>query len=236
MKVDVITPDDELQPQGQAQPGVDAEATEPVEEVEAEVIEPEEESGAEAEAEPVDEAQVAAAVDEVFSIADIENARAEAQAANERYMRLQAEWDNFRKRTAREREEEKSRAAEALVTKLLPVVDDLERSLDHAAKSAPEGEFGEFVGGIQAVYAKLIDVLDRTGVTAIDPAGKPFDMNENQAIAQVEDPTVPANTVRDVYQKGYRMGGRIIRTAMVTVTKGGPAQPAAASAEAAEQE
>jgi molecular chaperone GrpE len=159
-------------------------------------------------------------------MADIENARAEAKAANERYMRLQAEWDNFRKRTAREREEERVRASEALVTKLLPVVDDLERSLDHAAKSAPEGEFGEFVVGVRAVYDKLVDVFDKTGVEAIDPAGTPFDMNEHQAVAHVDDPSLPDGTVRDVYQKGYRMGGRVIRPAMVTVSKGGAPAPA----------
>ena len=186
--------------------------------VEVEVPEPQETPEDE-----VDEAAVAAAVDEVFSMADIEKARAEAQAANDKFLRLQAEWDNFRKRTAREREEERARATEGLVSKLLPVVDDLERSLDHAAQSEPEGAYGEFVEGVRAVYEKLIDALARTGVEAIDPAGKPFDMNEHQAIAQVPDTSVPDNTVCEVYQKGYRMGGRVIRTAMVTVAKGGPA-------------
>ncbi len=204
-----------------------ADETTPVEEtpVEAEVIESVEEDGM-----PVDEQAVADAVDEVFSMADIEKARADAAAANDKFLRLQAEWDNFRKRTAREREEEKERATESLVTKLLPVVDDIERSLDHAAQSNPEGAYGEFVDGVRAVYDKLVDVLKRTGVEAIDPAGKPFDMNEQQAIAQVPDPTVPDNTVKDVYQKGYRMGGKVIRTAMVTVAKGGPAQPASTEA------
>ena len=202
-----------------------ADETTPVEEtpVEAEVIESVEEDGT-----PVDEKAVADAVDEVFSMADIEKARADAAAANDKFLRLQAEWDNFRKRTAREREEEKERATESLVTKLLPVVDDIERSLDHAAQSNPEGAYSEFVDGVRAVYDKLVDVLKRTGVEAIDPAGKPFDMNEQQAIAQVPDPTVPDNTVKDVYQKGYRMGGKVIRTAMVTVAKGGPARPAPA--------
>ena len=194
----------------------------PVEEmpVEAQVIEAEEQDG-----QQVDEQAVADAVDEVFSMADIEKARADAAAANDKFLRLQAEWDNFRKRTARE--EEKARATEDLVMKLLPVVDDMERSLDHAAQSNPEGAYGEFVSGVRAVYDKLIDALHRSGVEAIDPAGQPFDMNDHQAIAQVPDPTVPDNTVKDVYQKGYRMGGRVIRTAMVTVAKGGPAQPAA---------
>ena len=170
----------------------------------------------------------------MFSLADIEAAQAQAKAANDRYARLQADWDNFRKRTAREREEEKARAAESLVTKLLPVVDDLERSLDHAAKTQPEGEFGDFVAGVRAVYDKLVDVFQKTGVEAIDPAGQEFDMNEHQAVAHVEDPSLPDSTVRDVYQKGYRMGGRVIRSAMVTVSKGGPARTAAPQAQADE--
>jgi molecular chaperone GrpE len=208
MKVDVTTPEEE-QPQTPAETDFEM--------VDVDVQD--------------DAAETAAVDDEVFSMADIENARAEAKAANERYMRLQAEWDNFRKRTAREREEERVRASEALVTKLLPVVDDLERSLDHAAKSAPEGEFGEFVVGVRAVYDKLVDVFDKTGVEAIDPAGTPFDMNEHQAVAHIDDPSLPDGTVRDVYQKGYRMGGRVIRPAMVTVSKGGPAREAEAAEE-----
>lgn len=197
----------------------------PVEEtpVEAQVIEADEHDG-----QQVDEDAVAQEVDEVFSMADIEKARADAKAANDKFLRLQAEWDNFRKRTAREREDEKARATEGLVMKLLPVVDDIERSLDHADQGEPQGAYAEFVQGVRAVYDKLVDALKRTGVEAIDPAGKPFDMNEHQAIAQVPDDTVPDNTVKDVYQKGYRMGGRVIRTAMVTVAKGGPAQPAPA--------
>ncbi len=204
MKVDVTTPEEEHKDAS----AEDAEESTPV--VEAEVVE-----------EPADPL-----AGEVFSMADIEAARADAQAANERYMRLQAEWDNFRKRTAREREEERTRASEGLVTKLLPVVDDLERSLDHAAKSDPQGAFGEFVGGVRAVYDKLVDVLDKTGVVVIDPAGQEFDMNEHQAVAHIDDATLPDSTVRDVYQKGYRMGNRIIRPAMVTVSKGGPARAA----------
>ncbi len=234
MKVDVTTPDDELDPQ--AQPV--AEGAADVGQVAPEVEEPEPEV-LDAEYEAVDPkaekaAKKAKADDTVFSLADIEAAQAQAKAANDRYARLQADWDNFRKRTAREREEEKARAAESLVTKLLPVVDDLERSLDHAAKTQPEGEFGDFVAGVRAVYDKLVDVFQKTGVEAIDPAGQEFDMNEHQAVAHVEDPSLPDSTVRDVYQKGYRMGGRVIRSAMVTVSKGGPARTAAPQAQADE--
>lgn len=234
MKVDVTIPDDELDEaagaQGSSTPDP-ASVPDPAEAAEADVLD--------AEYEPVEgssKAKASKADDAVFSMADIEAAQAEAKAADERYMRLQAEWDNFRKRTAREREDERARAAESLVTKLLPVVDDLERSLDHAAKSAPEGEFGEFVGGVHAVYDKLVDVLSRTGVEAIDPAGQEFDMNEHQAVAHIEDTTLPESTVRDVYQKGYRMGGRVIRPAMVTVSKGGPAREAVEPSDGGEAE
>lgn len=234
MKVDVTTPDDELDPQAQpaAEGAEDAgQAAPAAQEPEAEVLDAEYET-VDPKAEKA--AKKAKADDTVFSLADIEAAQAQAKAANDRYARLQADWDNFRKRTAREREEEKARAAESLVTKLLPVVDDLERSLDHAAKTQPEGEFGDFVAGVRAVYDKLVDVFQKTGVEAIDPAGQEFDMNEHQAVAHVEDPSLPDSTVRDVYQKGYRMGGRVIRSAMVTVSKGGPARTAAPEPQADE--
>lgn len=234
MKVDVVSPDEERDPEPEAATDCEQQATEggqsagqpadgAAEQGEPEVLD--------AEFEPVetsskkDKKKGSKADDEVFSLADLEEARAEAAAANDRYLRLEAEWDNYRKRTARERESERSRAAEALVTKLLPVVDDMERALDHADKSAPQGEFGEFVDGVRAMHSKLVDVLAREGVTAIDPTGQPFNMHEHQAVGHVDDPDEYDETVRDVYQKGYRMGDRIIRTAMVTVTKGGPQRP-----------
>lgn len=233
MKVDVVTPDEEQAPEPDAATDREQQAAASDEQAAAqpadEAAEPE---VLDAEFEPVegsskkDKKKGSKGADEVFSLADLEEARAEAAAANDRYLRLEAEWDNYRKRTARERESERSRAAESLVTKLLPVVDDMERALDHADKSNPEGEFGEFVAGVRAMHSKLVDVLAREGVTAIDPAGQPFNMHEHQAVGHVDDTEAYDETVRDVYQKGYRMGDRIIRTAMVTVTKGGPQRPA----------
>lgn len=236
MKVDVTTPDDELE---NAAPEAQQAAEQPVAETPADKAHaPAEAEVLDAEYEPVEGGRgkkAKQAEEAVFSMADIEAARADAQAATDRYLRLQAEWDNYRKRTAREREEERARAAESLVTKLLPVVDDMERALDHAAKGNPEGEFGQFVDGIRGVYAKFVEAFDKTGVEAIDPAGSAFDMNEHQAVGTVDDPAVPDGTVRDVYQKGYRLGGRVIRPAMVTVTKGGPARTCEGASCAEEQ-
>ena len=77
-----------------------------------------------------------------------------------------------------------------------------------------------------AVHAKIVDMLAREGVEPIDPAGEPFDPLQHQAVGRAEDADAYEDTVRDVYQRGYRMGGKVIRPAMVTVTFGGPKRPA----------
>ncbi len=140
--------------------------------------------------------------------------------ANDKFLRLQAEWDNYRKRTAAERLAERERATEKLIEKLLPVVDDLSRALDHAEASTKES----FVEGIQAVATKLSAVLDHEGVELIDPMGQAYDADLHQAVGTVENSDVPCDTVVQVYQKGYCMGGRVIRPAMVTVSSGGPSR------------
>ena len=129
-------------------------------------------------------------------------------------------------RAAAERLAERDRAAEKLVTNLLPVLDDMERAIDHAAGAASadgeDNEFDQFVAGVQAVHDKMLSILAKEGVEVIDPVGEAFDPMEHQAVGRVEDPDQPDETVAAVYQRGYRMGGRVIREAMVQVTFGGP--------------
>ena len=153
-------------------------------------------------------------------------ADAKAQDAVNRYQRLQADWENYRRRTAQERLNEKARANEELVTKLLPVIDDMERAVKHAEGMELSEESSRFVEGVKAVLKKLLTILDGEGVEAIDPKGEAFDPNLHQAIGRVEDAEQYDETVNEVYQKGYRMGDRILRSAMVTVTYGGPKRPA----------
>ena len=148
-----------------------------------------------------------------------------ADAVN-RHARLQADWENFRRRTATERLEERERATEKLVTALLPVVDDMERALDHARTQELSDDFKQFVDGVDAVRSKLMGVFDHEGVAVIDPKGEAFDPNVHQAVGRVEDAEQYDETVNDVYQKGYRMGGKVLRPAMVTVTYGGEKRPA----------
>lgn len=155
----------------------------------------------------------------------IEAAKKEAAEATDRMLRLQADWENYRRRTAAERLAEKERAAEGLVTNLLPVIDDIERAIEHAGATEDDAQLKQFVDGVCAVHAKMLGVLSKEGVEPIDPAGEPFDPLAHQAVGRVEDAEAFDETVAQVYQKGYKMGEKVIRAAMVTVTYGGPKRP-----------
>ncbi len=156
----------------------------------------------------------------------IDEAKKEAADAASRLLRLQADWDNYRRRTAAERNAERERAAEKLVTNLLPVLDDMERASNHAAQNAEGDEkVTQFVEGVMAVHAKMLDILGKEGVEVIDPVGEPFDPLVHQAVGREENAEAYDETVAQVYLKGYRMGGKVIRPAMVTVTFGGPKRP-----------
>lgn len=150
--------------------------------------------------------------------AAVAKAKEEAAEWQGKYLRLHAEWDTYRRRMKEQREEESRRATEKLVEDIIPVLDDFERSIDYANENGEEG----LLGGVTAVYAKLNEVLVKEGVEVIDPVGQPYEALEAQAVATVDNPDVPDETVEQVYQKGYRMGNKVIRPAMVTVAVGGP--------------
>ena len=187
-------------------------------EVESEIAD-DAETAEEGEPDIVTEAE--AIVEEASAAEELEKARQEASDWQDRYLRLHAEWDTYRRRTTEQRAEEKARANEKLVENLLPVLDDFERSISYATEN---GEAG-LLEGVKAVQSKLIGVLEKSGVVIIDPAGEPFDALESQAVGTVPDEEAYDETVRDVYQKGYKMGKKVIRPAMVTVTTGGPQRP-----------
>ncbi len=174
-------------------------------------------AGAPAEAEVV-EAEI---VEEDADSEAVAKAKAEAADWQDKYMRLHAEWDTYRRRMTEQRAEEKLRATEKLVEGLLPVIDDFERTISYATDN---GEAG-LLDGVKAVMNKLVGVLEKDGVQVISPEGQPFDALECQAVATVDDPSAFDETVAQVYQKGYRMGKKVLRPAMVTVTTGGPKRP-----------
>lgn len=160
---------------------------------------------------------------------ELAQAKAEAEAWQGKYMRLHAEWDNYRRRTQEQREVEKARAAAAIVENLIPVVDDFERTVDYAEKNGTDN----LLEGVVAVHNKFVDVLGKHGVEVINPVGEAFDALEAQAVAMIPNTEVPDETVMDVYQKGYKLGGKVIRSAMVTVSTGGPKRETEQSDEAA---
>jgi len=152
--------------------------------------------------------------------AELERARRDAAAHLDTAQRVQADFDNFRKRVARDAEDASKRAGQRIVTELLPALDNLERALAHVEAG---GDGTELVTGVRMVLQQVLDVLAKEGVEVIDPLGQPFDFNEQQAVAQTEDASVPDGTVLGVYQRGYRMYGRVLRPASVVVSSGGPA-------------
>ncbi len=184
--------------------------------VEAEVIEPEEAKDTSGEdegdaSEPESEVDAA----DAEPVDELAQAKQEAADARDSYLRLKAEWDNFRKRTAAEREQEKVRASEKLVKDLIPVIDDLERAIDHAKQS---GEGGSLTEGVEAVLAKWLQIFEKHKVTQIEAVGEQFDPNKHQAVGTQPDDSVPEETVLNVYQKGYQMGERVLRPAMVVTS------------------
>lgn len=147
-------------------------------------------------------------------------AREDAASWRDKALRATADLDNFRKRTARERDEERQRAHERIVRELLPVIDNLERAIEHTTAG---GDVEQLLGGVEAVHKQLIGVLESEGVQLIDPFGQHFDPNKHQAVSQREDEAFPEHTVVEVLRKGYELGGRVVRPAMVVVSSGGPA-------------
>ena len=156
---------------------------------------------------------------------EAEKARTEAADAAARLARLQADWDNYRKRTAQERVAERERATEKLVEALLPAIDDLERAVEHA-QGIEDSQIQEMAAGVANVHTKILGVLEREGVEVIDRPGEAFDPLREQAVGQVQDAEAYNDSVAQVLRRGYTMGGKVIRPAMVSVTVGGPKRPA----------
>lgn len=181
----------------------------------AEVIETNEADELDSELERAAAEAVAGAIEESEAVAA---AKAEAADWQDKYVRLHAEWDTYRRRMTEQREAEKARATEKLMESIIPVLDDFARTVEYAEAN---GETG-LLGGVKAVQAKLSDVLSKGGLVVISPAGEAFDALECQAVGTVDDPSVPDETVAQVYQPGYKMGSKVIRSAMVTITTGGP--------------
>jgi molecular chaperone GrpE len=147
----------------------------------------------------------------------------ERDELRDRLLRTAAEFDNFRKRTERERRELRESAAADLIRDLLTVVDDLERALA-ATESAPADEAAaeslvNFRTGVELIHRQLLDLLRRRGVEPIDVTDQPFDPNWHEAVAYEPTTDRPDGQIIGETRRGYRMGERLLRPAMVRVAK-----------------
>ena len=145
----------------------------------------------------------------------LEKARETAGEMKDQYLRLQAEWDNYRRRTAKERLELIDNAGKAILTGFLPVLDDCQRALQVLRESDATAAAVE---GTELIYNKLMGYLSQRGVERIEARGAAFDTDFHEAVAQfpVDDPE-KKNTVIDVTQEGYTLNGNVIRYAKVVV-------------------
>ena len=147
--------------------------------------------------------------------AEIDRLRSEVAEARDRYLRSQADLDNYRKRARRELEDERKYALMPLLRDVLPVIDNLERALDAAQKNPDPTKILE---GIKMVAQQFEETLGRHSATRIDALGQQFDPNLHQAIMQ-QPSDQPPNTVLQVTQPGFQLHDRVIRPAQVIVSK-----------------
>ena len=150
----------------------------------------------------------------------LEKALAEKKELYDRLLRKQAEMENFRKRTQKEKEELRQYAAEDLIRSLLPTLDGFERALQHRDESVPAA----FYQGLELIYRELREVLGRAGLSPIDTAGQLFDPHLHQAVETVNAPGRREHEIVEELQRGYRMKNKLLRPAIVKVAVGGSGQ------------
>ena len=169
---------------------------------------------AEQPAAPVEE--TAEAAEETFTVTKSQMEQMEQLAkvlaeANDKYLRLAAEYDNYRKRTAREKEHVYGDAKADTVKPFLAVLDNLERGVQQFEEGDPHRQ------GMELICKQFMEVLGQMGVTEIPALGQPFDPEKHNAVMHAEDESVGENTIVEVFQKGFMIGDKVLRFAMVKV-------------------
>jgi molecular chaperone GrpE len=153
--------------------------------------------------------------DDTTETVDVEALKNERNALQDRLLRTAAEFDNYRKRIDRERREQADSAAAGLLTEVLPVVDNLERALQVPA--SPES--ASYRAGVELIHRQLLDLLRKRGVTPIEVLGADFDPRLHQAVSQETSDAHRDGEVMEELQRGYMLGDRLLRPAMVKVAK-----------------
>ena len=159
--------------------------------------------------------------------ADLDALLVENAEMRDRLLRTLADMENLRRRTEREKADTARYAITNFARDVLTVGDNLKRTVDHvpAEAAAQDPALKTFLEGVELTERELLNVLERHGVTRIEPLGQRFDPNCHQAMYEVQNADVPEGTVVDVMQSGYAIGDRCLRPALVAVAKGGAKQP-----------
>src|SRR6201996_641977 len=166
--------------------------------------------------------------------ASVEAMTKEVAEARDKMLRTLAEMENLRQRTRREVADAKTYGISGFARDVLDIADNLQRALDAVpaeARAAADPGLKALVEGVELTERSLLNALEKHGVKKFDPAGEKFDPNVHQAMYEVPDPSVPSGTVVQVVQAGYMIGERILRPALVGVSKGGAKAAAASSSE-----
>ncbi len=158
---------------------------------------------------PVEETEIPA--EETQQAVEINPFEEKYNQEHDAHLRLAAEYDNFRKRTAKEKELSYTNGKSDAVEKLLPVYDNLERALNQPCEDAA------YKKGVEMTMAELVKILNSLGVEIFGEAGEAFDPNLHNAVMHTENPEFSENTVSQVFQKGFKLGEKIVRFAMVQV-------------------
>ncbi|MGF7008527.1 nucleotide exchange factor GrpE [Aminobacter sp. BE322] len=158
----------------------------------------------------------------------------ENEELKDRALRVAADMENLRRRTARDVQDARSYSVANFARDMLTVSDNLRRAIEAVsdeAKAAGGAGLASLIEGVEVTERAMLTALERHGVRKLDPQGEKFDPNFHQAMFEVPNPDVPANTVVHVAQSGYTIGDRVLRPAMVGIAKGGPKHGAETPAE-----
>jgi len=147
--------------------------------------------------------------------AKLKESSAKAQEYWDRILRLQADFENAKKRLEKERIEFLKYANEGIILELLTILDDLERSVELAEKN--KEDFNAFLKGVEMILSHLYEMLKKNGISVIESIGLPFDHNKHEALMREETDKVSENTIIEEFQKGYMINDRVLRTAKVKV-------------------
>jgi len=168
------------------------------------------------------EERIIASEDTVEVLDDIEDVKRQTELAekerlleehNDRYKRLQADFDNFRRRTRQEKEELSNIMAQNIILELLPILDNFERALS----SASTQDSDKMLSGVEMIYRQLNQVLEKNGLAAVEAVGKVFNPQQHEAVMRVEDAEQCDGMIVEELQKGYAVKGKVIRPSMVKV-------------------